>query len=455
MDLFGFNISRKTKDNNLITKDIITTRDRVIRFENHSMNDILGRFNPYRSKNLFTLFKEISEIQFPIRYITDKAKNAKFVVKSFKNDSIVWDNAYFNKLLDKPNPFYSFNDYIANSLLMRLVDGNSFCYAAADPNFSKAFYKYANAFYVLPSFSVNIEQFQNINPFSGDEIEKVIRYYDTYYAGKRLQIPPQCILHIKDSVNFSTVNNDLKGFSRLASQKYPISNLMAVYEARNVIYTKRGALGALVPAKDDGAGSANLTNKEKENLRKDFNEDYGIDYKKGQIIISDVPLNYLQIGMSIQDLEPFKETINDAVQIGGIYGLDPSLLPREDKDTYTNKETAEAAFYPNVIFPLLAEECRLQSNFMGLTEAGYYIDYYFDNVPVLELSKNKKEEANKKLSEKCLIEFNNGLITLNQWRVQLGMEEVKEQIYNKTMLQMNDTERAIIISLRQSKTIQS
>ena len=45
------------------------------------------------------------------------------------------------------------------------------------------------------------------------------------------------------------------GRSRLDSQKYTVSNIIAVYEARNAIYVKRGALGLIVNQKKDADGT--------------------------------------------------------------------------------------------------------------------------------------------------------------------------------------------------------
>jgi len=443
MNIFGYEIKRKQP-----TIKELSTQLPNLNFQtsNIDITKILGRFNPHGASNLFTLYKTISELQFPIRFITEKIKNANFVIKNYKTDQIATDK-YFEKLLEQPNPFYSFNDYIALSIAMRLIEGNSYCYALADEAFSKAFYKYANAFYVLPSYDVDIKTPKNFTYFTATNLNEAVEYYEVYTNGKHIKIPTGNILHIKDG--YST---EIKAPSRLLSQQYTLSNLMAVYEARNVIYTKRGALGALVSAKTDAAGLTNLSEKDKQKLNDTFNRRYGLEYNKNQIIISEIPTSYLQMGMSIQELEPFRETLNDAIQIASAYNIDQILVPRERDANYTNKEVAEASFYPSVLFPLLEQELREQSKFMGLIDAGYYFDYTFDNVPVLEKSKEQRSDAQKKISERCLLEFNNGLITLNDWRRQLEMDELPEEIYKKTLFQMSYAERLIIQNIKPTNT---
>lgn len=56
--------------------------------------------------------------------------------------------------------------------------------------------------------------------------------------------------------------------TNLLSQRSPISNLLAVYEARGVIYAKKGALGAIV-SKTDAASSVPLTPKGKGRITKE------------------------------------------------------------------------------------------------------------------------------------------------------------------------------------------
>jgi hypothetical protein len=442
MNLFGYEIKRKSVNKS----EVDNLRPINYTLTNFDADAVIGRFNPYGATNLFTLYNKISELQFPIRFITEKVKNANFVVKRYKDDQIITDK-YTENILSKPNPFYSFNDYISLSIAMRLIEGNSYCYALADEAFAKAYYKYAKAFYVLPSYDVNIKTPNDYVFFLTDDIKNAIEYYTVYQNGKYIKIPVDNILHIKDGSS-----TDIKAPSRLISQTYPISNLMAVYEARNVIYTKRGAMGALVSAKTDDTGVRPLTEKEKQVVNDTFNRRHGLTYDKNQILISQIPVNYLNMGMSIQELEPFRETLNDAIQIASAYNIDQILVPREQDANYTNKETAEAAFYPSVLYPLLEQELQAQSNFMGLSNDGMYFDYYFDNVPVLEASKNAQSESQKKVSERCKIEFDNGLITLNDWRTQIGLEEMKEPIYSKTLLQMNESEIAQINIIKPTKT---
>ena len=232
------------------------------------------------------------------------------------------------------------------------------------PDVQRQVIQICNAFYVLPSHKVDIKTW-NYNPdlYSGKTKEEIIKGYELQTNGLRYTLDPNCILHIKDNIDFDS--RYLKAFSRLQSQKYPIANLMSVYEARNVIYTKRGALGAIVSKMGDATGAVAMTPSEKKQLHDDFYANYGVEYDKRQHVISSIPMSTSKWGMNIQELEPFKETLNDAVQIAGCFQIDKELIPREDSSTFANQKTAEIKTYSDVIIPLVNEELAYQSRFMG------------------------------------------------------------------------------------------
>lgn len=451
MNLFGYEIKRKGANKGM-TSELQRPYSSFYSIKSVETDSIIGRFAGYAGENLYTIYKEISEVQYPINFIVERAKKPQIVIKSFKTDEVVWNNERLNKLLENVNPYYSFKDYVAYSILMRLINGNSYCYAATDPIFKDKLYKYCNAFYVLPSHKVDIKTW-NYNPdlYSGKSKEEIIKCYELQTNGLRYTLNSNCILHIKDNIDFDS--RYLKAFSRLQSQKYPIGNLMSVYEARNVIYTKRGALGAIVSKMGDATGAVAMTPSEKKQLHDDFYANYGVEYDKRQHVISSIPIEYIQMGMSIQELEPFKETLNDAVQIAGCFQIDKELIPREDNSTFANQKTAEIKTYSDVIIPLVEEELAYQSRFMGLVNDGFYFDALWDEVAVLQQAKYERETSDKAITERCKIEFDSGLITLNDWRVKLNMEAIDNSLYDKTLLEMTDAERAIIMSLKSSKTL--
>lgn len=396
---------------------------------------LFGRFNPYAESNFLNTYKYIGEVQYPIRYLTDRALKGNILLKRFSDDSVVWNNEYVNKLMLQTNYYENFKELMVEYIVMRLITGNAYIYADTEPMFSKALYKYCDRYFVLPSQDVFAE-LDFAKPFTDDKV----KYYTCTYLNQVRRIPKELVLHIKDSQDYD--DETFKGFPRLLSQKYTLANLVAVYEARNVIYTKRGALGAIISGKSDQDGTQPLTPKEIEELQDKFQRNYGLRSDKNQLVISEAPINYVQFGKSISELQPFEETLQDAIQIAGIFGVNRELIPRKDNSTFSNQRAAEIDCYSNVVMPLVNEFLEKFSHWSGLYNDGLYLSADFSQVDILVANRKEREEKNRIISEKCKMEFNMGIITLNDWRTQLDMDRIEDSLYDKTLPQMSDADVA-------------
>lgn len=396
---------------------------------------LFGRFNPYAESNFLNTYKYIGEVQYPIRYLTDRALKGNILLKRFSDDSVVWNNEYVNKLMLQANYCESFKELMVEYIVMRLITGNAYIYADTEQIFSKSLYKYCDRYFVLPSQDVFAE-LDIAKPFTEDKV----KYYNCTYLNQLRRIPKELVLHIKDSKDYD--EETFKGFSRLLSQKYTLANLVAVYEARNVIYTKRGALGAIISGKSDQDGTQPLTPKEIEELQDKFQRNYGLRSDKNQLVISEAPISYVQFGKSISELQPFEETLQDAIQIAGIFGVNKELIPRKDNSTFSNQRAAEIDCYSNVVMPLVNEFLDKFSHWAGLYNDRLYLSADFSQVDILVANRKEREEKNRIISEKCKMEFNMGIITLNDWRTQLDMDRIEDSLYDKTLPQMSDADVA-------------
>ena len=219
---------------------------------------------------------------------------------------------------------------------------------------------------------------------------------------------------------------------------------MAVYEARNAIYVKRGAIGAIVSNSKDDSGNVPLTPKEKEQLLKDYNDTYGIVKDKNPTMVTGIPVSFVRFNQSIQELQPFEETLADAVQIAGVYNIPAVLIPRKDQSTFSNQDTAEKSLYENVVIPEAVSTCKALNEFLELENDGMYLDVSFDHIPVLQPNARDKAETDKIVTDMCKVNFLSGIITLNEWLSKMGGDMVEDPIYNKKIFEMSDDEVAKI-----------
>ena len=401
---------------------------------------------PYvANANFVALYNTVPEVQWPINYIATRCAGAKYMLKRYKDDTVVWDNEAINRILVQPNAFETWYRTIFKHFAYKLLTGNSYIKAAMSDTFAGAqvLYKWCDRYVTLEAPLVHIEYQRFINDIYGvADIEDVVKYYrhdiDNYYRTK--PIDPRCIFHDKDDTVGWIPNDPLKAKSRLYAALKAISNLIAVYEARNVIYVKRGALGWLVSDQKDEMGSKALTKDEKKQILEETDKMYGVGEGQYPYGISDVKLQFIRTNLSITELEPFEETLADAIIIAGLYGIPSVLIPRKDQSTYANQAAAEKAVYSSVVIPMVQRFCQEFTRFLGLDQDGYYLDADFSDVDCLQTGKKEEQEVHRSITDRCKIEFESGLITLNDWRAQQGYERVEDPLYDKLISEMTPDE---------------
>lgn len=419
--------------------DVIDTAARRLQL----MREIAA--TPYvANANFITLFNTVPEVAWPVNYIASRAAGAKYMLKKFDDDSVVWNNEAVNRILVKPNSFDTWYRTLWKHFAYKLVTGNSFIKAAMSDAFAgaKTLYKWCDRYVTLEEPYVTIEYKRQMGDIYGvSDVEDVVQcYYHDYGQFVHRPIAPQCVFHDVDDT-FGFYNGDpLKAKSRLCSVLKAISNLIAVYEARNVIYVKRGGLGWLVSEMADDMGSRALTSTEKKQILEEADKMYGFGEGKYPYGISDVKLSFVRTNLSITDLQPFDETLADAVVIAGIYGIPPVLIPRKDQSTYSNQANAEKAVYSSVIIPLVQRFCQEFTHFLGLDQDGLYIDADFSGVDCLQAGKKEEQEVHRSIADRCKIEFESGVITLNDWRAQQGYQRVEDTLYDKLVSEMTPEE---------------
>lgn len=404
------------------------------------------------------LYRNIPEIAWAVNYIASRIAGANFVVRKYADDTIVWGNAqgigkYVNSILVNANSLMSFREIVFQHFVYRLCTGNAYMRAAMAETFEKSSkYQWCSNFWELPADKVNIVSPSSKVPMFGiADKSEIVKGYELEINGHITPIPEWQVWHDRDGLpqyHLGIAYRDakyLKSVSRLSALRKPISNLLAVYEARNVIYVKRGGLGFITNMKKDDTGNVALSPKEKQELLDQHFNTYGIGEGKYPIGFSNTPIQFVRTNMSIQDLQPFDETLMDAISIAGAFEIPSVLVPRKDQSTFSNQATAEKSVYSSAVIPMAKQFCKDFSAFLGIEEKGYYIDCDFAGVDCMQSGMKEAEEVKQKVNERCRVQFENGIITLNDWRAQIG-ESTREDIelFSKLKYEMTDDELAAI-----------
>jgi hypothetical protein len=231
-----------------------------------------------------------------------------------------------------------------------------------------------------------------------------------------------------------------------------MSNIIAVYQARNIIQVKQGALGMLVSKKSDASGLIPLTKKEKEELINDYQSSYGITGDKSPVGVTSMPMDFIRMGMSIKDLEPFTETEQSTAAIYKALGIDTDLMPRVENSTFENMKSAERNLYQNVCIGIGQNIARILTNLLGYNKEGKSIKVSYDHIEVLQENKLERSRVDGFNNTTYLSQFTNGIITLNQWRNKIGEEDEKNPLYDKLVYNMSPDELDTVKSILSIKS---
>jgi phage portal protein BeeE len=395
-------------------------------------------------ENYLQLFETVPEVFFPINYIASRIAGATFEVKRVKDDSIVFYKKELNKFLDQPNCLMKFRELVYLHFVYRLATGNAFLRAAMGDGVNPdRRWRWCDNFWELPADKMQVVPNRDMRTmFAVASKEELITAYrlEMGYTSFR-DIAPVEVWHDRDGrPSFYNDSNFMMSKSRLASQQKAISNLIAVYQARNLIYVKQGGLGFIVSKKTDATGSVALTEKEKKAIIEQHQGKYGVVGDKLPYGISDVPIDFIRTNLSISELQPFDETLQDAITIAGAFGIPSVLVPRKDQSTFSNQSTAEKAVYSSHIIPMTKRFCQDLTAFLGIEDDGFYLDCCFRDVDCLQEGLKDAEEVKKLLNERCKMQFLSGIITINDWRAQICEEKLEGEVFDKVLFNMTDEE---------------
>ena len=406
-------------------------------------------------------FLNLPEVFFPVNFIASRISNAHFEICRYSDDSIVWctnrskETKGVARLLTKPNWLQTFQEFTYMHFLQKLATGNAFMRAAMNSdvfNENTPKWEWCKNLWTIPSSMVTIEtntQYGSlVNIFGCEEAQDIIR---GYRIGANIDVPYWQMFHDRDLyADFDGKTDFLRSPSRLFATERNITILKRVYDARNTIYDKCGALGIITNRAQDETGSVAMRPEDKKELHDHYNKNYGSGDGKSPTLITNANVDFLKTGADIANLMPFEETLADAIEIAGLYGIPPVLVPRKDQSTFDNQAAAEKSVYTSVIMPMCEKYCDNLTNFLGLKD--YYIRCNFEGVECLQSGRKEEEQVKKLVNDRCRQQFIDGLIGFNDWRAQIHESALEGDIFNKTRLEMSEEERQYIDSIISTKS---
>lgn len=417
----------------------------------YDIEDIL--YGAYGRQNFITLFYCLPEIFAPVNEIASRVAEATWQLCSTANDSVDYKNKAFNRLFEKPNPLMTMKQFVWQSVCYDILTGANFQYLnkpSTLPDELDSVLSWWNA----PTHQVNIDKKKNVDIYSATSLDDFVSKITVSEAGNKR------IMDIKNVIPFIKFDlqqgNQIDKFkSDLKGAEIAIKNLLPVYEARGVIYIKRGALGFLVSKKSDASGMVSLTSKEKEEAQLTYQQTYGLHRGKNQVGVTAAPLEYVSTSMSIQELQPFEETLADANVIYKTLRVPKHFVPSKDNSTFNNAESDTRAFYDDVILPYANKYAQGWNEKFKIPNR--YIKADFSHIAVLKSNKKDDATVNRTNGQTMLERWQNGVISLNEWIMSFDGEKGVGDIYEKKIFELSSEQVDLvknIINLKSNATTQ-
>lgn len=316
------------------------------------------------------------------------------------------------RTFEEPNVLQSRWEFWQQRKIMREVAGNSFAYG----NFG-----------MMPPDVKNLLALWNVWPqymnyklgknyFEATNIDDIILGWKFEMGNYLKEWDGHEILH-SNAPNVDPMKGLIFGQATALSLIRPLSNIDMAYESRNVIMKNRGMRVIISSGKKDANANLTLMGDEGKAV-KEAMKNYGMREGQKQFFFSESPLTVVPIDQDVSKLGLFEEIQSDSMMVGNAFGVPATLLSLTIKGaTYENQEASVRRLYQGALIPEADDDIISMSNFMNLEETDWMVVPNFDQVPALQ---QLKENATKTKSERLLSELGSKVITIAEYREQMG-----------------------------------
>lgn len=343
----------------------------------------------------YKLYIEIPELR---TVVNKKAQMLSLGIPKLVNDKgDIIEKHWVLDLIKNPNPLQSWSDVIYSISVNDSLHSASFVYAP------KRVTDIVNLFVPLPSHKMQI----NTTGKSLKQMTKdgLIQDYTYNYDGQNkenLSLEEVIIIQANDGINI------LNPVSRIESLKFPISNIKAQYNKRNVLLENLGAIGILSSENSDMGGALPMTPEEKRDIQRDW-----YYRSKDELMITESAVKWQPMSYPTKDLMLFEELTADKLAIIDLFGLNYYIFSNEKGSTYSNVRDGIRMAYTDTIIPESKKIYDNISESLGLDKQGLRLIADYDHIPVLQDDYLSQSEALNKRAD-ALTKIVNAGIALSE-----------------------------------------
>jgi hypothetical protein len=328
-----------------------------------------------------------------------------------------------NKLLAQPNPLQSWEQFRGQQVVYKKVFGFCPVLPIVPAGFTPDF---AMSIINLPSWLFEARGTRNI--IYASTIEEIVQEYRVSLLGKSVTLTPDQVIILEDSFMQDESSDFLLPQSRLVGLDMAVSNTCAAMEADNVLLKKKGPLGFIshdaAATKDAVAGYIPMSDSEKKNLQEALTR-YGLSLDQYQYVISQTAAKWNPMSFDVKQLGT-KETVQAGEKaICHRFGY-PYVLYEQQDATYANGLNAEKGVYQNNVIPGNTKDLNKYNKFFQSHDNACKIVNNYSHIAALQEDELSKAQARDKWNDALKKEYDNNLITRNQWLTDIGRDTIPD-----------------------------
>lgn len=361
-----------------------------------------------------------SPVSTIINRLASSMANGKWWIVD-KNNNCVSDSTKYRsiaELLKRPNPLQTWTEFINQLDIYRPLYGITYVYANVSigmlsPADASSLWA-INPERIKPVFKTNVIYFAN-------KVEDIIEKYVITVGNTTIDVDPKHILVIRDSFGAIQSFDKPHSLSRIKGLKNEVRNIIQAQEAIYSLNKDRGAQGIITNKTKDASGSMPLTPDEKKQIQDQYKKQFGLSENQAKIIITDSDLGWQQLTFSVKDLMLFEGIKQNIESVSDALNYPFELLANQKGTTFENRAEAIKYLYQDNIIPTSNLYEEKFSEFFGLDEVKIEID--FSDVEYLKEAEKEKAEAYFKKNQGLQIAYKLGVITKEEYRIELDMDE--------------------------------
>jgi HK97 family phage portal protein len=323
--------------------------------------------------------------------------------RSSKNTRIPLNDHPILKLLRKPNPVQSTQEFMETIYAYRQIAGNAYILSAC----SRA--QTPQELYALRPDRITVLPGENFIPhgYLYQVDEKKTEFRVNPLTGASL------ILHIK---NFHPLS-DWYGLSSIEAAAYSIDQHNQAGEWNQALLQNGARPSGAIVVKGEQGMPANLSEEQYIKLKGLIDDTFAGPRNAGRPIILEGGLDWREMSLSPKDMDYIESKHSSARDIALALGMPPQLLGIPGDNTYANLQEARLALWEQTIIPMVENVIgNLNTWLQGFYSADLELSYSTDDISALTLRK----EAMWNRLDNCKF------MTINEKRQTVGLGPIAE-----------------------------